>query len=412
MPDVKKTKKKGVLTIPPELQEYIKGEKFGGGFGAGYPFSPETEMWGELSPSKVYDFWAQNTPEELYLLQLRDYLAEVINPNNTSGRFLRDVDGTPITDPDKAFARAGEIFKEAQAKVNSGFYPVETLPYYEESKNVMGANFKREYENTLINETQIAQQEAVARQEALGNVYSRQGRQTLQGLVGEGVVTGQEAFGSGSAWEKWQHEQVGADTANIGLQMRNVQSQQAREAQIGESANLSNQRLQEQVDRGQLKANLYPDWLKKFEAEFNAGYGGGMGGGGLQPGQQLGAGRFVIPAGGEGGTAEGGGGGSTTGATGGGAYRPSYALYQGFANWDTPEFDQYRQKQDVQYTQDYPNTYPVYQNLLNRGQVNTPFETWLSQDPVAKLLSDQEAERKRLASGVAKTRLTPITVNR
>jgi len=40
------------------------------------------------------------------------------------------------------------------------------------------------------------------------DVYSRQGRQRLAEAVGMGALTQEQAFGGGSMWERWQHEQA------------------------------------------------------------------------------------------------------------------------------------------------------------------------------------------------------------
>lgn len=438
MADGKKAKKKGLLTIPPELQEYLSKKSRGI-----KQFAPEMDEWAQLSPEKTYEYWQQYDPERLYMMQLKDLLWEMYQPYVTGKDVfglniapLTDKRGEPFeddTEPDrygrqrtaieKAETRITEIIDEAETKIASGFYPLETLPYYEESKAALpGPAFNREYQDMLVDEMQKAQQLASTRQTMLSNVGSAKGRQALQEYItygerqrlqdklNKGEITQEDAYaqikelekqayGEGSAFEKWQHEQVGQlgtmgqrgvsqqqpGLLNMGIPMDEAlrrynltgetsgytqqQMSQAREGQIGQSAVAQQQRLQEQAKKGQLRAQLYPDWFAKFQAEFNAGYGQNVGL--LSP--------IAAPA--------------------------------GFVNWDTPEFEQYRQQQDIQYTQDYPNIYPIYQDLLSKNQVTMPFEKWYN-DPEQTLLKTQEEERKRLAGVVAKGRLAPPTVNR
>ena len=434
----RKAKKKGLLTIPPELQEYISKKSRGI-----KQFAPEMEEWGQLSPEKTYEYWRQTEPEKLYMIQLKDLLWEMYQPYLT-GKDVFGLNIAPLTDksgnqfendtePDrygrqrtaqeKAEARIAEIIDEAETKLASGFYPLETMPYYEESKAaISGRAFQSAYEDLLVDEMQKAQQLATTRRTMLANVGSEKGRQALQEYItygekqrlqeklNKGEITQEDAetqikelekqaYGEGSAFEKWQHEQVGQPGAmgqrgvgqqqpgllNMGIPMdealrrydlsgetsgyTQTQMSQERQKQITQSGIDQQQRLQAQANKGQLRAQLYPDWFQKFQSEFNAGYGQNVGL--LSP--------IAAPA--------------------------------SFVNWDTPEFRQYRQQQDIQYTQDYPNVYPIYQDLLSKNQVTQPFEQWYS-DPAQALLKTQEDERRRRASAVAKGRLAPPTVNR
>ncbi len=135
----RKAKKKGVLTIPPELQEYIKGNWFPSFTGKefqGY------ETWGQLSPEKTYEHWKKTDPYGLYLIQLKDYLQFRLDPTR-----FGDSETKPIT-----VEEASVFVKEANSKMQFG-YPVEALPLYEESSMRIGANFQHEYENLLVQES-------------------------------------------------------------------------------------------------------------------------------------------------------------------------------------------------------------------------------------------------------------------
>ncbi len=461
MPDGKK-KKKGLLTIPPELQEYISNKSRGI-----KQFAPEMEEWSQISPEKTWEYWRQTDPEKLYMIQLRDLLWELYQPYLTgeAGDALLDENGKEFEDKDvynsrtdetttitarkQAENRIKEIINEAETKMASDFYPLESLPYYEETRDVKGGlNFNREYQDMLVDEMGKAQQLAETRQTMLNNVGSEKGRkalqeyitygekQRLQDKLNKGEITQEDAYaqikelekqayGEGSAFEKWQHELAG-DTGVP--KYPGDQGRKAQEAGAKRATDLQTQ----QMKQSRLLGMLYPEQLARYQAELRAGWGQAAGSGS----EALGRGRFVIPAGGEEGTAESGGGiggvgGSFTGTGGGGTYIPPNFYIQGFANWaqTNPEFQKARATKEVQMWTDFPSTYPAYlsymqsykptglegedegRSYFERGMPLT-FEKWGQEDVEGKLLSEAEETRKRAASLAAKGRLAPLTVNR
>ncbi len=228
----------------------------------------------------------------------------------------------------------------------------------------------------------------------------------------------QTAYGVGSQFEKWQHELVG-DTG-VPKYPPDLQGREAQEMGAKKATDFQTQQLKQ----SRLLGMLYPEQMARFQAELRAGWGQAAGSGS----EALGRGRFVIPAGGEEGTAEGGGGiggigGSFTGTGGGGTYIPNYMYEQGFADWakTNPEFQKAQSEREIKMWAEYPGSYPAYQSYIQafqptglEGAPDLPltFEKWQVEDTQGKLLSEEDIRRKQAIAAAAKGRLAPLTVNR
>ncbi len=440
--------KKGLLTVPPELQEYLSKKARGI-----KQFAPEMEDWGKLSPEKTWEYWKQTDPQRLYMIQLKDLLWQDYQLYFTGGdvTILTDKNGNAFRDTTRTVKRGGydvemeytaqeqaeeridEILKGAQDKIDSGFYPLESLPFYEESKDVVkGPNFNREYQNLLVDEMTKAQKLATVRQKMLSSVGSPEGRQALkeytsvietqhlQDQLNRGEITQEEAYtrtaelnkqayGAGSEWERWQRglsgqQRVDAPGTLAGALGETIGGQKvaaSNEAtRVGEAAKV---------------VALNPEWYKKFlmtpEGSAAVGSANPAPSRGIEglyagaPGTSMLGNAFA---------------GNAEAKTSIGSLVGSQALSGSglaavmFKQWlqDNPEYQKEQQTKIAGYMQDYPGFYPKYQQYL--GQETTPaegwqgFEGWAQQQPEYLLLQEQ----KRQAAIAAKSRLAPPTVNR
>jgi hypothetical protein len=241
MADYKKKRNPKLVPIPPE--EPIGGTDVEWPTIEGYP--------DELQPESFYQYMRANDPYSLYHAQLMEWVKMKIAEAGADTWEKKQIEMLKYKD----------MLAEAELGIDL-LYPVEALPKFDEVRNMAGhgvqmlyesygtqqlmvidvARKKREaarteifartegfdpdLETALANETLSAQeaklvQESRAKAELLNpaNLAGAGGRMKLLRAVQQGHISQEEAYGPGSAWEQWQHEQAKAANATASERM-------------------------------------------------------------------------------------------------------------------------------------------------------------------------------------------------
>ncbi len=179
-----------------------------------------------LSQQAVLDYWKLNDPFGLYEMQVQDWIASQVtsgdlNPNDPDDRKI-------LLDYRKQLAEAEQEFKYG--------IPIESLPLYKESKNFKGPYpaTERKYAQFVQQKVAEYQQEQIQKGQIVKNVGGAGGRANLQQAVEQGIIPAQEAYGTGSPFEKWQRGT--ADQENLAAWGRTGISTRANELQQGLNA--------------------------------------------------------------------------------------------------------------------------------------------------------------------------------
>lgn len=135
----------------------------------------------ELRPEAVYRLWAKNDPEELYLLQLEDYIQQL---------FSTVTDDATI---DKMLVEVDKLRKRARLLIANG-YPVTQLPLYKQVSGMKGRNMQQAYLAYVEQELTLDKQDEEAQRNILFTGQQASGRDSdIAKALSQGTITDKEA---------------------------------------------------------------------------------------------------------------------------------------------------------------------------------------------------------------------------
>ncbi len=171
---------------------------------------PDTEnLPSEFQPRFVYDLWQRMNPETLYMIQLKDYLNSLVMPRGPSWQYEEGGQAKPMmpeydlnpdspsfgelkadkfAKPAMLLRRQAEILNMAGTLIGLG-RPIESLPFYKESRQTIGPLWQQEYELFVQEQQQEQQNMGILRQRAQGREYRPEVLQALS----VGAITPDEA---------------------------------------------------------------------------------------------------------------------------------------------------------------------------------------------------------------------------